>query len=205
MEESSSKDRTKLALFDFDGTLTVRDSMLAFIEFVDGKWSLYWSLLWLSPILILTKMGRYDAEKAKKALLKRHLGGMDEESLKKLAQRFCMTEMTRIFRDEGLEKLAFHRSKGHKVVIVSASLDLWIDPWLQEQNIMGICTEIAWRDGIFQGDFATPNCNGAEKARRIQAVLNLDDYERIFAYGDSLKGDGAMFALAHKVFYRKFM
>jgi phosphatidylglycerophosphatase C len=205
MEESPSKERTKLALFDFDGTLTVRDSMLAFIEFVDGKWSLYWSLLMLSPILVLTKLGYYNAEKAKKKLLRRHFLGMKEDILKKAATRFCMTQMSTIFRDEGLEKLAFHRSKGHKVVVVSASLDLWIMPWLQEQNLMGICTEMAWEDGVFMGEFATPNCNGPEKARRILAALNLDDYERIYAYGDSSKGDKEMFALAHKVFFRRFL
>lgn len=199
-----TKDRNKLALFDFDGTITRRDSMLAFIQYVDGTWPLVWSLFVMSPILILTKLGRYDAEKAKRALLMRHFGGVSEEVLKQKAARFCSTDLLKIFSDDALEKLAFHRSKGHVVYIVSASLDLWLEPWLQAQNLPGLCTKVQWEDGTFVGKFATTNCNGPEKARRILEVLDLSQFERVFAYGDS-KGDREMFALAHKTFYRKFL
>lgn len=204
MVANPNKERNKLALFDFDGTLTRRDTMLAFIQYVDGTWPLVWSLIAMSPILLMTKLGRYDAEKAKKALLMRHFKGLTEEFLKQKAARFCSTDLPKLFSDDALEKLAFHRSKGHVVYVVSASLDLWIEPWLQAQNLPGICTKIAWTDGVFAGEFATPNCNGPEKARRIQEVLDLSQYERIFAYGDS-RGDREMFALAHKTFYRRFL
>lgn len=204
MKEAPQKERVKLALFDFDGTLTVNDTMLAFIAYVDGKWSLWWSLLVMSPVLVLTKLGRYDAAKAKSALLKRHFAGMKEEELKGLAQRFCDHQLPTLFRDEGLEKLAFHRSKGHAVWVVTASLDLWVEPWLRSQNLPGICTKAAWENGRFTGELASPNCNGPEKARRIHEVLDLDQFERIYAYGDS-KGDQEMLALASKAFYRRFL
>lgn len=204
MMVNPNKERNKLALFDFDGTLTRKDTMLAFIQFVDGPWPLVWSLIVLSPILVMTKLGFYDAEKAKKALLMRHFKGLTEEFLKQKALRFCSTDLPTLFSDDALEKLAFHRSKGHVVYIVSASLDLWLDPWLHEQNLLGISTKVDWSSGTFDGTFATPNCNGPEKARRIRETLDLDQFERIFAYGDS-KGDREMFALAHRTFYRKFL
>lgn len=201
MEESHESKLKKLVLFDFDGTLTERDSMFAFISFVNGQSSLLQSMIMLSPMLILTKLGLYDAEKAKKKLLARHFKGMTKEFLTQKAQRFCFTILPTIFSEDALAKLAFHRSKGHVVYVVSASLDLWVMPWLESQGIQGICTEIRWENDVFTGEFATPNCNGPEKARRIQAEIDLKQYERVFAYGDS-KGDREMLALADKAFYR---
>jgi phosphatidylglycerophosphatase C len=204
MEENRITERNKLALFDFDGTLTRHDTMLAFISFAVGKRKLFQSLLLLSPILILTKLGFYDAEKAKKKLLALHFKGMTKDELELKAARFCATTLPTLFRDEGLEKLAFHRSKGHVVYVVTASLDLWVEPWLATQNLNGLCTQIAYTDGTFMGEFATPNNNGPEKAKRIRAAMDLDQFGRIYAYGDS-KGDREMFALASRSFYRKFL
>lgn len=204
MEENLQSEKNKLALFDFDGTLTRQDTMLAFIEYIDGKRKLMQSLIILSPILVLTKLGLYKAEQAKKALLKRHLKGQSKEWLELKAKNFCNNMLPTLFTDEGLEKLAFHRSKGHVVYVVTASLDLWVEPWLQTQSLKGLCTKIAYTDGIFVGDFASPNCNGPEKARRIKEAIDLSQFERIYAYGDS-KGDREMFALATRSFYRKFL
>jgi phosphatidylglycerophosphatase C len=204
METNSQGGKKKLALFDFDGTLTRKDTMFEFLIFLEGRGSLYWSLLVLSPILILTKLGKYDAEKAKKRLLSRHLKGMTEAVLRQKATRFCANVLPSLFRDEALEKLAFHRSKGHDVWIVTASLDLWVEPWLKFQNLPGLCTKMAFSEGVFQGEFASPNCNGNEKVNRIRAEIVLEDYERIYAYGDS-SGDKAMFKLAHRAFYRRFI
>ena len=203
MEESQGNKLKKLVLFDFDGTLTERDSMFAFISFVSGQGGLIQSLILLSPYLILTKLGLYSAEKAKKKLLARHFKGMTREFLTQKAQRFCFTILPTIFNEDALAKLAFHRSKGHVVYVVSASLDLWLMPWLDSQGLQGICTEALWENDVFTGEFATPNCNGPEKARRIQAALDLKEYERVFAYGDS-KGDREMMAIADKAFYKSF-
>ena len=52
-----SEESEKLAIFDFDGTLTTKDTLLAFIEFTKGKRRLYQELLLLSPELILMKLG----------------------------------------------------------------------------------------------------------------------------------------------------
>ncbi len=203
MEENNLKDRNRLVLFDFDGTLTKRDTMLAFIASVSGKWKMIGSLVLLGPVMVLTKLGLFDAEKAKKMLLMRHFKGMTEDFLRQKAAKFCANILPTLFSDDALEKLHFHRSKGHTVYVVSASLDLWIEPWLQSQNLPGICTKIAWTDGKFMGEFASPNCNGLEKATRIKAEIDLAKFERIYAYGDS-SGDREMFKLAHKSFYRKY-
>lgn len=203
MSQSPPTENNKLALFDFDGTMTRTDTMLAFIKFVKGWRRLWLSLLLLSPYIILAKLGRYPAEKAKQRLLRYHFNLMPREELLNLGENFCLETLPRLFREDALEKLHFHRSRGHTVYIVSASLDIWLEPWLEIQGIPGIFTKTAWTDGKFTGDFATPNCNREEKVRRIRAEIDLKQFDRIYAYGDS-KGDLPMLALAHRAFYRKF-
>ena len=70
MEQSTDKESHKLALFDFDGTLTREDTMFAFVKFAKGSSQLFWSFVVLGPMLFLYKIGRYPAEKAKKRFLK---------------------------------------------------------------------------------------------------------------------------------------
>lgn len=203
MEREPSTENNKLALFDFDGTLTQGDTMFAFIRYVRGKWRLFQSLLFLSPFLALNRVGLYPSEKAKQRLLRFHFLGMGQEELERLASGFCAEILPTLFREEALEKLHFHRSKGHVVYVVTASLDLWVQPWLTLQGIAGICTKVAWVNGAFSGEFLGSNCNGPEKARRIREVVDLTHFERIYAYGDT-EGDREMLALAHRRFYRKF-
>jgi phosphatidylglycerophosphatase C len=203
MDEGKSSKGKRLALFDFDGTLTREDTMLEFIKFVNGPRKLFWSMVGMAPTLLKLKLGLGDAEEAKRMLLLKHFKGMKEELLRQKAVKFCDTRLPQLFREDALEKLHFHRSRGHAVCIVTASLDLWIEPWLNRQHIHGICTQVAWEDGEFTGKFLTPNCNGPEKARRIRAEFDLGSYEKVFAYGDS-KGDREMLALATKQYYRHF-
>jgi phosphatidylglycerophosphatase C len=195
--------KKKLILFDFDGTLTKGDSMLAFIAFAKGDFALWASLLFLSPWLILQKLGFYPAEAAKKKLLTFHFKGWAQNQLEEVGKNFATRMLPAMFRDIALEKLHFHRSKGHEVWIVTASLDIWVRPWAQQQGLPYLATQAAYTDGKFVGDFATPNCNGPEKVRRIEAALKRDDFERVYAYGDS-KGDREMLAFAHTGFYRRY-
>jgi phosphatidylglycerophosphatase C len=197
------REYNKLALFDFDGTLTRKDTMFEFIAFARGHRRLWWSLLILSPLLVLTKLGHYSPEAAKKRLLRFHFSGWTAERLQKLGETFCHEHLPRLFREDALEKLNFHRSRGHVVYVVTASLELWVSPWLRLQGIPGICTKVDWVDGKFTGEFEGANCNGPEKARRIRDCIDLISFDRIYAYGDS-KGDREMFALAHRSFFRKF-
>jgi phosphatidylglycerophosphatase C len=196
--------KKKLILFDFDGTLTKGDSMFAFINFAKGEPALWGSLILLSPWLVLQKLGLYPAEKAKKKLLAFHFKGETAHNLEEMGKAFGLRVLPNLFRDMALEKLHFHRSKGHEVWIVTASLDIWVGPWAQQQGLPILCTKAEFVDGKFTGEFSTPNCNGPEKVRRIEEVLQREDFERVYAYGDS-RGDKEMLAYAHTGFYRRYI
>jgi HAD superfamily hydrolase (TIGR01490 family) len=193
----------KLALFDFDGTMTSKDTMLEFIRFAKGKNSLNFSYILLSPILLLMRMGLYPREKAKERLLSYHFKGWSREDLEEQASTFCKDILPNLLRDKALHQLQDHRMKGHDVFIVTASLDLWLKPWFDFHKIPYASSQGEFVDGVFTGKLSAPNLNGREKVKAVKNRFNLEEYETIFAYGDT-PGDKPMLALAHVPRYKPF-
>ena len=64
-----------LALFDFDGTLTSKDSLPDFIQYAVGKPTYYFGLLLLSPVLFSYLIGIIRNDVAKKKLIGRYFKG----------------------------------------------------------------------------------------------------------------------------------
>jgi phosphatidylglycerophosphatase C len=191
-----------LALFDFDGTLTDRDTMLAFCRHVVGWPRFLWGCVVLSPMLTGFGLGLVANDVAKERMLRHFLGGRAREELATFAASFA-DRVDGWLRVGALERVRWHLHEGHDVRLVSASLDVWLAPWAARHGLALICTEGAYRDGLFTGGLATPNCHGPEKVRRVEGALRLADYERVYAYGDS-SGDREMLAIAHEPSYRPF-
>ncbi|HIC12562.1 MAG TPA: HAD-IB family hydrolase [Sulfurimonas sp.] len=185
----------RLALFDFDGTLTTKDSLEEFVKFAVGKPSYYFKLALFSPIFFLYKIKIMDNSYAKELLFRLYFHKINEDEFKKKAQEYGETKINDIIREDIYEKFLQHIQDGDKVLIVSASIRSWLQPWADKHKVELLCTELAFKDKIFTGHFATINCHGKEKLRRVQAHLNLDDYEKIYTYGDS-SGDDAILAIA---------
>lgn len=191
-----------LALFDFDGTLIDRDSMLAFVHHCRGSTRFALGMLWLSPMLVAHRLKLVAAERAKVIFLRHFLGGMSRAELSSAAASFA-DRIDSFLRPGALERVVWHRSQGHDVWVVSASLDLWLSPWMERQGINVLCTRGHFDGERFTGALAGPNCNGPQKAAQIRQTLDLSAYARIYAYGDS-SGDTEMFSLAHETRFKPF-
>ncbi len=129
--------------------------------------------------------------------------GMDENKFKKIAEEFSLNHIDGMVRAGAIEKIRWHKGQGHRVVVVSASMECWVKPWCNKQGLELIATRLEIKQHKLTGRFATPNCYGPEKAERIKEKYDLTNYEIIYAYGDS-RGDKEMLALAHHRFYKKF-
>ena len=191
-----------LALFDFDGTLTRADTMFAFVRHVVGLPRLVLGLVWLSPMLVLHRVGVVAATPAKEAFLKHFLGGRSEVSLRAAAETFADVA-DGLLREGALARIAWHQEAGHRVVVVSASLRLWLGPWCARHGLELLCTEPELVDGCFSGRLASVNCNGPEKVVRVRALLDPEASRPIWAYGDS-SGDRELLALADEASFRPF-
>lgn len=192
-----------LALFDFDGTITSKDSFLVFIRFSCGSLK-FWIGLWLlSPVLILYKLGLIRNDKAKAVVFKYFFGNWTYEKFKKSGEDFCNEKLPSILKKSALEKIKFHLENNHRVILVTASAKEWTAPWCTTVGIEIISTEIEVKNNYVTGKLATANCYGEEKVNRIKSFLNLDEYSAIFVYGDS-KGDREMLALSQNPHYKHF-
>lgn len=136
-----------------------------------------------------------DNSYAKELLFRLYFHKINEDEFKAVAQEYGETKINDIIREDIYEKFLQHIQDGDKVLIVSASIRSWLQPWADKHKVELLCTELAFKDKTFTGHFATINCHGKEKLRRVQAHLNLDDYEKIYTYGDS-SGDDAILAIA---------
>ena len=186
----------RLALFDFDGTLTTKDSLGEFIKFAVGKPTYYFKLALFSPIFFLYKTKLMDNSYAKELLFRLYFHNIDETKFRAVAKEYGETTINDILREEIYKKFLKHIEDGDRVLLVSASMRCWLEPWAIKHNVDLLCTKLAFKDGKFSGYFATKNCHGEEKLIRIKKHLNLSDYTEIYAYGDS-SGDDAMLAIAN--------
>jgi phosphatidylglycerophosphatase C len=191
----------ELALFDFDGTLTTKDTMFVFLRHVVGPVRLPLALWVLSPMLIAMKLGLVPNATAKGILLRVLLGGRTRDELEAAARSF-VSVVDPLIRPGGRERLRWHLSEGHDVRIVSASLDLWVGPWAEAQGVALIATPTGWEGGRFVGLGGT-NCNGEEKVVRVRAALDLEDFDAVHAYGDT-SGDEPMLAIAQHAHFKPF-
>ncbi len=193
----------KLALFDFDGTITTHDSYQELLRYIVGDWRFFTGVVALSPVLLAYKSGITPNYIAKRKVTRWFLKGMTAEQFELKAQEFVIKKLKSIVKASAVQKLEWHKEKGHRVILVSASFEDYLKYWCKLFNIEVIGTRLEWRKNQITGNFATPNCYGPEKVKRIKQLLDPNDYEEIFAYGDS-RGDREMLELADHPNYRIF-
>ena len=193
----------KISFFDFDGTITTDDSLLKFIRFVVGDRRFLLGLVFLSPMLVLYKLKLIPNYKAKQYMLSWFFKGMSKDAFLKVANEYSLVHIDKILRPKAIEKINWHKNQGHKVVVVSASIECWLRPWCEKNGLELIATKLEIKDDIVTGKLLSKNCYGVEKANRIKEIYNLKDFEYIYSYGDSI-GDKQMLELAHEKFYKPF-
>ena len=192
-----------LALFDFDDTLTTRDTLIEFLVYYAGKLRFYTGLILLSPVMISYKLKLIPNWRAKEILISHFIKGHDQDDFHQVCERFATEIVPALYRPQALAKLDWHKKKGDDIYIVSASPSDWLTPAAADLGVGLISSKLASNGGRMTGKLDGKNCHGIEKANRIKQQLDLSDYNEIYAYGDS-SGDTEMLQLATKRFYREF-
>jgi len=192
-----------LAFFDFDGTITSKDALYQFLFFSFPKIRLLSGFVFLAPFLVLHYGKMLSNAKMKQRVFAHFFRGLTIDAFQQLALRFCKEKLPEIIRKEAMDKIEWHKQQGHEIVVVSANFDQIFAPWCKENGLKIIGTCLESKAGFLTGKFASLDCSGEEKVKRIKQQYALEKCEVIYAYGDT-KGDLPMLALAHYPFYQKF-
>lgn len=191
-----------VAFFDFDGTISRGDSLLSFMPFLLGKRVFYLGVLQNLHWLCGYQLGWVSNARAKEKLIHVFLQGMKEGAFLQKFEEF-LPLLEDMIRPSALRQIQWHRDNGDQIVIVSATFEAYLKPWCQKEGLDCIGTKLEVCDGYLSGRFASKNCYGEAKVKRIQERYSLKEYDAIYAYGDSI-GDREMLSIAHYPFYRIF-
>lgn len=193
---------TPIAAFDFDGTISLRDSLKDFARFSVGPFRCMYAYLRVAPKALLWGLGLESRQAVKCAFLRFCWKGMQRSRLEDLAEQYANTRLPRLIRAEMLERLKAHKQSGHILVLVSASPSLYLKHWAHDAGFDAVlATELAFSNDVFEGDLASPNCWGPEKVSRLSLWLQAPDFSLAYAYGDS-RGDQEMLARAQHPWLR---
>jgi HAD superfamily hydrolase (TIGR01490 family) len=190
-----------LALFDFDGTITDRDTFSSFLRFNLRPHRVVLSALFLSPVVLCYRLGLMTARQARPIASRLRFNDEPVDSIRRLGSRYAAEVLPGVVRGQALERIEWHQRQGDTVVVVSASLDAYLGPWCAGIGVDLLCTELEEHDGRLTGRYRHGDCSGPAKARRIRECYDLSRYAVIYAYGDT-NDDREMLELAHRKFYR---
>lgn len=203
-ETDIAGERPVVAVFDFDGTLTRRDSLLPFLWGVAGPTEFIFNVAVLLPTLPRYALGLLDNGATKERVLDRFLGGRPVEEIRSVAERFAEEQIPLLLDPEAMDRLQWHTRRGDTTILVSASPELYLRPWAEVEGFDAVIgTQLETTGKAFTGRFSTPNCHGSEKTRRLEAEGPPLTEKTIYAY-DNSRGDRELIDRADRAFYRTF-
>lgn len=197
--------RFNVAAFDFDCTLTTRDTLLPFLKHLSGASETYKKLINLSPYFCSYALGLTSRQRIKEKVLKEFIAKKCSQELLRDCEIFAKEIIPFYLNPEAMTKFRWHKMQGHRCVLVSAAIDLYLKPWGEAAGFHDIICSKCHVDssGLLTGYIEKGNCWGEEKAVRLLNLLGPKEGFTLYAYGDS-RGDKELLALADFPFYRRF-
>jgi phosphatidylglycerophosphatase C len=192
---------SNLALFDFDGTITWTDTWTPFMRMATRPWQLAAGRVLLSPVVAGYRLGLLSASTGRCIAARVAFTREDAAAIRRLGAEYAAQVLPGTVRPAALERIEWHRGRGDEVVVVSGSLDVYLQPWCAAHGLACICATLEERTGAFTGRYAGGDCSGAEKVRRVKQRYDLAAYDLIYAYGDSVE-DRELLDIAHEKSYR---
>lgn len=193
----------RISFFDFDGTITTKDTLLEFVKHSRGTFYFYLGFLLTSPWMVAYKLKVISNQTAKEQFLRFFFRNYPLEKFRQHCESFAQQGIPGLLRPKALEEIKKLQEAGAEVVIVSASPENWIRPWADQTGVQLLSTRLITKNDRITGKILGRNCHGEEKVRRIKETYTLTDYDEIYAYGDT-SGDKPMLALANISFYKPF-
>jgi HAD superfamily hydrolase (TIGR01490 family) len=195
--------KSLIAFFDFDGTITKKDSFLELIKFQKGKAIYLLGFILYSPVILGYKLRLFSGHRTKSLVFSFFFKNTSILEFEAKCDQFALSILPGLIRPKALNEINRLTSLGAKIVIVTASSPAWISPWSDPLHIYTIGTNFSKLDGKLTGAIEGRNCNGEEKVNRIKEKFDLSQFSEIYVYGDSSK-DKPMMSLSNVHFMKPF-
>ena len=190
-----------LALFDFDGTITTQETMPVFLHRSVSWRRLILGWLLLAPLVLAYKLRIVSGTIVRRAIVRFGYSGVPASTVAVLGREFAENYLPTVLRGEAMQRIAWHKSQGHKIVVVSGGLDAYLAPWCEAQGLEVLCSSLQQRNGVLTGRYEGHQCVLAEKVRRVRERFDLGAYSMVYAYGDTPE-DHDLLGIASKRYYR---
>lgn len=186
-----------LVAFDFDGTITSKDTLRLFLTRVRGPVDLTSAFVRHAPRLGLALRGGAARDRAKQLICMEVLGGLGRPEVEAAASETAGVVQASLIRPDAEARIRWHQAEGHRVIVVSASFEAYV---AQVAASLGIDEVIATKWEVDpESDTLTGRLDGLNVRGEAKVTL-LEDHlggpcELAYAYGNSA-GDTAMLACA---------
>lgn len=193
--------RRTLALFDFDGTITTRETLPDFVRYAISRRRRWCGIVLFALPALAYRMGLMPVSVLRSGLIRYAFTGMSRSAVEHAGRRFARDVLPALVRPDMQARIDAHRADGDRVVVVSGGFDVYLRPWCEAQGIELVCSALDARGDRLNGRYAGPQCVAEEKARQVRARYDLAEFAEIHAHGDTHE-DHALLALAHRATYR---
>ena len=156
----------KQVLFDFDGTITIKDTtILLLVELLKIRpWKVF-KLIWFLLRMIVankTEVRQKNKNKAIGHLIK----DLSDAHLSGALQNFT-NKVKFLYRPSIMNAIHKGIQDGHTVIIVTASPSFAISNCISDLPLLVLGTEFEKKENIYTGHLKSNNCYGQEKVNRL--------------------------------------
>ncbi len=175
----------KTVLFDFDKTLTRRDTLRPVAHFLAKEFCNRVGLIYVYIALISFRLRLVSEIKMKEVFLSTFVRGRKVNDVSLVVKKFFSRKLEILMNRSVFEALERHRKSGDKVFIVSANFDFLLEPLVELWGIDGvIATRTEKVNDVFTGRIIGYTCRGGEKVKRLKEIFAENDIANMVAFGD---------------------
>ncbi len=138
MTAPASDDSRRLAVFDLDGTITRHDTLVPYLigyarRHPAGLWR-----LWRLPFTLARyALGLSDRGRLKSSLIRQVMLGASRARVDAWGEEFCRSRLPSLLNPGALAAIERHRMAGDRLVLLSASVDLYVPAIGRNAGIRG--------------------------------------------------------------------
>lgn len=204
MSHSSTLSPREIVVFDFDGTITTKDTFALFLRYYAGTMSWALKIFLLLPIFTAYGLRIINRDAVKVHVIRKFFKNRSVDDVNARAAQFANDVIPGLIRPLAQKRLDERKKDPESLYICSASISPYLKAWGKSQDIHNIlATELEQRDGRCTGEIEGWNIWGVGKTKRIYAEFAPNDVIIKEAYGDS-RGDQEMLHAAHVSYWRPF-